>query len=107
MVKAREPGKAKIMLFTGVGLTVVYAAVIAGFVLLSSGSSGQGTIIFSRLDDTSWQLWAMDPDGKNARKITACDNSSLYINYYPGWSPATRQLTCYSNRDGNHDIYHG
>lgn len=105
MNKDREPGKARIWLYTGIGLTVVYAAVIAGIALLSGSSSGQGSIIFARYTDKSWQIWAMDPDGNNATKLTTCDNTSLYFNVYPGWSPATRMLTTYTNRDGNFEIY--
>jgi Tol biopolymer transport system component len=105
MNKSREPGKAKAMLFTGIGLTVAYAAAIAGFVLLSGSSSAQGSIVFARNSDKSWQIWAMDPDGKNAAKFTTCDNNSMYFNVYPGWSSLTKKLICYSNRDGNFEIY--
>lgn len=103
--KNNEPAKAKIWLFTGIGLTVVYAAVIAIGILLPGSSSSEGSILFARYTEKSWQIWVMDPDGSNAGKITACDNTSIYFNVYPSYSAATSMLTVYTNRDGNFEVY--
>jgi hypothetical protein len=105
MQKNNEPGKAKAMLFTGIGLTVIYAAVITAFFLLPGNASSSGTILYASFADNSWQICRMDPDGKNSSRLTACDNNSLYFNVYPSWSAKTRQLACYSNRDGNFEVY--
>lgn len=105
MNKNSEPGKAKTWLFTGIGLTVVYAGIITGIFLTSGASSTQGSIIFARNTDKNWQLWTIDPDGKNVGKLTACDNNSMYFNVYPSLSPATQKLTGYTNRDGNFEVY--
>ena len=103
--KNSEPNKARLWLFTGIGLTVVYAAVIAGIMFIPAISPSEGSIVFARYFDKSWQIWVMDQDGKNAGKITACDNTSPYFNVYPSYAPASGILTTYTNRDGNFEIY--
>jgi len=105
MNKNNEPGKAKNMLFAGIGLTVIYAVIITAGVMLSGSSSSGGTIIYVSYTDKSWQIWMMDPDGNNPVKLTTCGDSALYFNVYPSWSPATKKLACYTNRDGNFEVY--
>lgn len=106
MQKNNEPGKAKAMLYTGIGLTVIYAAAIASSFIFAGSPAASGTIFYASLDDkNSWRIYRMDPDGKNSGRFTACDNKSLYFNVYPSWSDKTRQMTCYSNRDGNFEVY--
>jgi hypothetical protein len=108
MTKAREPGKAKIMLFTGIGLTVVYALAIVIFAVLpgiSVSQSSKGTIIYSSDGDKSWQIWVINPSGSDADQFSISDNVSKYFNAQQSWSPAAKKMAFCSSRDGNNEVY--
>lgn len=105
MNKSRNPQKAKMMLWTGLGLTVVYAAVIALIVLLPGRQSAQGTIIFANFRQGSWQINMMQPDGTNANFLTVADNVSKYYNAQQSWCAANRKIAFHTNRDGNAEVY--
>ena len=108
MTKAKEPGKARIMLFTGIGLSVVYALVIVIFAVLpgiSASPSSKGTIIYSSDGDKSWQIWVINPSGADADQFSISDNISKYFNAQQSWSPAAQKVAFCSSRDGNYEVY--
>jgi len=104
--KSREPGKARAMLWTGIGLTAVYAAVIFIFAILPGiQTGGSGTIIFDSYRDGTWQVWVMNPDGSDPQLFTAHENTSKYFNVQSGWSSSLKRLSFCSSRDKNSEIY--
>ncbi len=105
MTKSKDAQKAKMMLWTGLGLTVVYAAVIALIVFLPGGQSTQGTIIYSKYRSGSWQIDVMRPDGSNPSILTVADNIEKYYNVQASWCAATNKIAFSTNRDDNVEIY--
>ncbi|MCX6007127.1 MAG: DUF5050 domain-containing protein, partial [Chloroflexi bacterium] len=105
MNKSKDAQKAKMMLWVGLGLTVVYAAVIALIVLLPGSQSAQGTIIYHQYREGSWQINTMRPDGSNPSAFTIADNVNKYYNIFPSWCAATNKIVFQTNRDGNAEIY--
>jgi len=106
--KSKEPGKAKAMLWTGIGLTAVYAVVVFVFAIMpgiQAGSSERGTIIFDSLRDGTWQVWVMNPDGSDPELFTAHDNTSKYYNVQSSWSADLKKLYFCTSRDKNNEIY--
>ncbi|MFA5078281.1 MAG: DUF5050 domain-containing protein [Dehalococcoidia bacterium] len=106
--KSREPGKARAMLWTGIGLTAVYAAVIFVFAIMpgiQAGSSERGTIIFDSYRDGTWQVWVMNPDGSDPELFTAHDNTSKYYSVQSSWSAKLKKLFFCTSRDKNNEIY--
>lgn len=47
------------------------------------------------------EIFLIDPDGKNLRKLT----SNTWLDARPDWSPDTRKLAFQSNRDGSTEIF--
>ena len=108
MNKSKEPGKAKAMLWTGIGLTAVYAVAVFVFAIMPgmlTGSSEQGTIIFDSYRDGTWQVWVMNPDGSDPQLFTAHDNTSKYFNVQSSWSADLKKLYFCTSRDKNNEIY--
>ena len=50
---------------------------------------------------TPSQIYVMDADGGNVRRLTDHDG----IDYWPVWSPDGKRIAFTSNRDGNYEIY--
>ncbi len=106
--KSKEPGKAKAMLWTGIGLTAVYAVIVFVFAIMPgmpAGSSERGTIIFDSLRDGTWQVWVMNPDGSDPVLFTAHDNTSKYYSVQSSWSADLKKLYFCTSRDKNNEIY--
>ena len=73
-----------------------------------SWSPDSKRIIFSsamaghfRGDQTTHEIYVMDTDGGNQRRLT--DNRGGA--YQPSWSPDSKRITFVSDRDGNDEIY--
>ncbi len=62
---------------------------------------GKGKIAFFSNRDGNSEIYSMDADGKNERRLT----NHLAADEWPGWSPDGRYITFSSNRDGNGEIY--
>jgi Tol biopolymer transport system component len=62
---------------------------------------GNGLIAFVSTRDGSSEIYAMNPDGTEQRRLTV--NAAEDVS--PAWSPDGRRLAFTSNRDGNWDIY--
>lgn len=85
-------------------LTVVSAI----FVLFGEGRldwdpnwSPDGRILWSSLRDLNLELYVMDSDGQNRRRLT--DHSGR--DWFPAWSPDGTTAAFSSDREGSEDIY--
>ncbi|MFI5311878.1 MAG: S41 family peptidase [Gemmatimonadales bacterium] len=62
-----------------------------------AGIANDGRVAFSYQDD----IWVVDPDGTNPRRITA----HLARDFSPRFSPDGKWIAFTSNRNGNNDVY--
>jgi TolB protein len=58
-------------------------------------------VLFQSNRDGKWQLYVMDADGKNERRIS----DGAHNDNFPDWSPDNRSIAFISDRDGNEDVY--
>ena len=75
--------------------------ILAVFVLLSSVAQARERIAFTSMRDGNNEIYAMDTDGKNKRRLTnnkASDSA-------PAWSPNGQKIAFVSRRDNNNEIY--
>ena len=64
--------------------------------------SNDGTKILYQSNRTGrWQIYIMDIDGSNKRRVTI----DKYNNNFPAWSPDNKQIAFVSDRKGNEDVY--
>jgi Tol biopolymer transport system component/uncharacterized CHY-type Zn-finger protein len=64
--------------------------------------SPDGTqIAFHSQRNDNWDIYVMDADGNNVRRLTTHENGDLF----PTWSPDGTQLAFHSTRNGNYDLY--
>ena len=64
-------------------------------------SAGKIVFVSSRDGTSSFEIYVMDVDGSNQRRLT--DNSAWDL--APTWSPDGSRIAFESNRDGNDEIY--
>ncbi|MEP6779694.1 MAG: hypothetical protein ABJC26_07370, partial [Gemmatimonadaceae bacterium] len=62
-----------------------------------AGIANDGRVAFTYQDD----IWTVDPDGTNPRRITA----HIARDFSPRFSPDGKWLAFTSNRNGNNDVY--
>jgi dipeptidyl aminopeptidase/acylaminoacyl peptidase len=60
-----------------------------------------GLIAYSSDQDGDFEIWVMNADGSDQRKLT--DNGAKDVS--PAWSPDGNEIAFVSNRDGNDEIY--
>jgi TolB protein len=60
-----------------------------------------GRLAFASKRDGNWDIYLMDADGSNVRRLT---NDAAH-DRYPAWSPDGKQIAFYSERGGNAKIY--
>ena len=64
--------------------------------------SNDGTKILYQSNRTgNWQIYVMDKDGSNQKRIT----DDKYNNNFPDWSPNNNKIAFVSDREGNEDVY--
>ncbi len=61
----------------------------------------QAHIAFASNRDGNWEIYVMDTDGKNQRRLT----NNRHDDRYPSWSPDGKRIVFSSKRDGNFEIY--
>jgi hypothetical protein len=67
----------------------------------ASFSPDGSRIVFVSTQDGDAEIYLMDADGANLRKLT--DNSA--VDASPGWSPDGRRILFVSNRNGQFELY--
>ena len=81
---------------------LMLASVVAlGLALLMVCVDAQAQIAFVSERDGNWEIYVMDTDGKNQRRLTNNDRDD----YSPSWSPDGKRIVFSSKRDGNREIY--
>ena len=80
----------------------ILASVVAlGLMLLMVAVEAQAQIAFSSNRTGNFEIYVMDADGGNQRKLT----KNLQPDNSPSWSPDGKRIAFGSKRDGNWEIY--
>ena len=82
---------------------LVLAGVVLGLTPLIVVVDAQARIAFSSDRDGNWEIYVMDADGGNQRRLTENRESD----WSPAWSPDGERIAFMSDRDGhgNSEIY--
>ncbi|NIO71648.1 MAG: hypothetical protein GTN71_22110, partial [Anaerolineae bacterium] len=100
----RSPSWRAVRLWRAIPLLAATALIVAAFLSygVAHGSEvGAGRIAFSAYRHHNWDIYTVNPDGSDLRRVThdpAPDRS-------PAWSPDGTQIAFASRRDHNWDIY--
>ncbi len=73
----------------------------AGGDFLQMEENSKGEIVFVSLRDGNPEIYTMNADGSNQKRLT----NNLATDFLPGWSPDDTQIVFNSNRDNNWEIY--
>lgn len=82
----------------------LFVGFVAALMLLSSfqlSAQDDNTLLFTSDRDGNREIYSMDVDGSNLRRLTTDSGEDVE----PAWSPDHRQIAFASNRDGNFAIY--
>ena len=76
--------------------------ILAGVIVLGLAPpmvcvDAQAQIAFVSARDGNWQIYVMDADGKNQRRLT----NNVWEDWFPSWSPDGERIVFNSRRDGN------
>ena len=79
--------------------TPLILAIVVGLVLtpLMVAVDAQARITFMSDRDGNFEIYVMDNDGKNQRRLT----NNGHIDSSPSWSPDSNHIVFFSNRDGH------
>ena len=80
---------------------ILASVVVLGLTPLVVSAAPQAQIAFSSDRDGNWEIYVMDADGKNQRRLT----NNRHDDWFPSWSPDGERIAFVSDRDGNKDIY--
>lgn len=69
------------------------------------GTSAPDKIAFDTNRDGHMEVYVMDPDGTNQRRLTHTLGGEHKHSWMPSWSPDRKNIIFRSNRDGNWEIY--
>jgi TolB protein len=70
-------------------------------VYLTQTTTSLTRIAFTSTRDGNWEIYVMNPDGSDLRRMT----TEPGLDIHPAWSPDGSRLAFVSNRDGNNEIY--
>ncbi len=83
---------------------LILAGVVASvLILLMVCVEAQGQIAFMSDRDGNWEIYVMDADGKNQRRVT----NNPADDKWPSWSPDGKRIAFESDRDGDVHPIHG
>ena len=83
------------------GHVILGGVVVLMLALLMVVVDAQAQIVFMSRRDGKPEIYVMDNDGKNLRRLT--DNRDN--DWWPSWSPDGKRIVFVSERDGNREIY--
>ena len=82
---------------------ILVGGIVFGVTLLMVCVEAQAQIAFSSNRDRDFEIYVMDTNGKNQRKLT----NNGHDDYFPSWSPDGKRIVFSSKRDGGvtYEIY--
>ena len=80
---------------------ILASVVTLGLTLLMAAVEAQAQIAFMSRRDGKPEIYVMDADGKNLRRLT----NNRDNDWWPSWSPDGKRIVFVSERDGNREIY--
>ena len=80
---------------------ILASVIVLGLTPLMVCVDAQARITFVSNRDGNVEIYVMDADGKNQRRLT----NNQHIDSSPLWSPDGKRIAFVSNRDGNAEIY--
>ena len=82
---------------------ILVAVVVLGLTLLMVCVDAQAQIAFFSRRDGTPEIYVMDADGSNQRRLTNHPDKD----WAPSWSPDGKRIVFFSNRDGHVHVIHG
>ena len=79
-------------------LAIVIALVLTPLMICVEA---QARIAFTSKRDGNREIYVMDNDGGNPRRLT---NSPFFDDWHPTWSPDSKRIVFTAERDGNREI---
>ena len=80
---------------------ILTGVVALSLTLLTMGIDANAQIAFASNRDGNFEIYVMDTDGRNPRRLT----NNPAIDWDPSWSPDGEHIAFASERDGNFNIY--
>ena len=84
-----------------IGHLILTSVVTLGLALLMVVVEAQAQIVFMSRRDGKPEIYVMDADGGNLRRLT----NNRHNDWWPSWSPDGKRIVFASERDGNREIY--
>ena len=80
---------------------ILTSVVALGLTMLMIGVNVHAQIVFMSDRDGDREIYVMDADGQNPRRLT----NNPADDYFPSWSPDGKHIAFAAERDGNSEIY--
>ena len=87
------------LVYIALGCMILLSGVVLLISVLAQAPE-KSQIVFVSDRDGNWELYVMDVDGQNQRRLT----NDTADDFSPAWSPDGRKIAFTSGRDGNDEI---